>query len=180
MYSQPGIEDSTRGTMILLRKILVTTDLSEHSLAGFEHALSFGLLYGSKVYVLHVMPSASPALILYGVEADGQLHAALNQEAGVEKLNRFVAEHVGGDRKIIPVVRTGDAVEEIMRFAEEENVDLIVLATHGWTGVKHMLVGSVAEKLVRHSTIPVLTVKPAPMREEIVRDEDVETELHLR
>jgi hypothetical protein len=59
-------------------------------------------------------------------------------------------------------------------------VDLIVMATHGRTGVKHALMGSVAEKVVRISTVPVLTVKPFPIRESVLRDEDVENELHLR
>lgn len=166
--------------MIHLKKILIPTDLSEHSLAGFEHALSFGLLYGSKVYVLYVASTAPPMMTLHGVEGDVELQSTRPEETGVKKLNQFIADHIGADRKVISVVRSGVAEEEIIRFAEEENVDLIVLATHGWTGMKHILVGSVAEKLVRHSTIPVLTVKPKPMRDVIVRNEDVEKELHLR
>lgn len=166
--------------MIHLRKILVTTDLSDYSLAGFEHALSFGLLYGAKVFVLHVAPAPPSLLTLYGVEADLQLQSTRTEEETVEKLNRFIAGHFGADCKLISVVRMGVAEEEIIRFAEEERVDLIVLATHGWTGMKHIFMGSVAEKLVRHSSIPVLTVKPEQMQDEIVRDEDVEEELHLR
>ncbi len=166
--------------MIYLKKILITTDLSEHSFAGFEHGLSFGLLYGAKVYVLYVVARTAPMLVLHGVEGDIELQSAQNVEAGVKKLNSFISEHLGTDRKVIPVVRSGIAEEEIIRFAEEEHVDLIVLATHGWTGMRHIFMGSVAGKLVRHSTIPVLTVKPAPMQDEIVRDEDVEKELHLR
>lgn len=166
--------------MILLKKILFTTDMSEHSLVAFEHAFSFGLLYGSKVYALYVAPTTPTMLTLYGVEADFALQSARNEEASVEKLNRFIADHFGTDKKVISVVRTGVAEEEIIRFAKEENVDLIVLATHGWTGMKHIFMGSVAEKLVRHSVIPVLTIKPVPLRDEIVYDEDVEKELHLR
>jgi len=78
------------------------------------------------------------------------------------------------------VVRSGVAEKEILRFAEEERIDLVVMATHGWTGLRHMLMGSVAEKVVRYSPIPVLTVKPKPAREEIVRRDDVELELHLK
>ena len=54
------------------------------------------------------------------------------------------------------------------------------MATHGRTGVKHVLMGSVAEKVVRLSAVPVLTVKPLPIRESLLREEDVENELHLR
>ncbi len=166
--------------MIYLKKILIPTDLSDHSLAAFEHALSFGLLYGAKVYALYVAPAPPSMLTLYGVEGDMKLQSIRTEEEGVKKLNQFISQHVGTDRKVISVVRSGIAEDEIIRFANEEQVDLIVLATHGWTGMKHILMGSVAEKLVRHSTIPVLTVKPPPMQEEIVRDEDVEKELHLR
>jgi nucleotide-binding universal stress UspA family protein len=69
---------------------------------------------------------------------------------------------------------------EIRKFAEEEGVDLVVIATHGRTGLKHIVMGSVAERTVRHSSIPVLTVKPHPLRETILKNEDVERDLHLR
>jgi universal stress protein A len=127
--------------MINLRKILVTTDLSEHSLAAFEHAFSFGLLYASKVYVLYVVDNAPPLFTLYGLEGDTQLHAARVEEAGIKKLDQFILTHIGTERKVHPIVRNGVSEHEIMRFAEEEGVDLIVMATHGWTGVKHMLMG---------------------------------------
>ena len=168
------------GAVINLRRILVTTDLSEHSLAAFEHAFSLGLLYASKVYVLYVVDTAPPLYTLYGLDGDVQLHAARLEEESIKKLDRFITSHIGTERKTVPVVRSGTAEHEIMRFAEEVGVDLIVMATHGWTGVKHLLMGSVAEKVVRRSTVPVLTVKPKPMRSEIVRHEDVEMELHLR
>jgi nucleotide-binding universal stress UspA family protein len=167
-------------SMINLRKILVTTDLSEHSLAAFEHAFSLGLLYASRIYVLYVADNAPPLFALYGSEGDVQVHALRIEEAGVQKLDQFMTNHIGTEKKVVPVVRSGIPEEEIMQFAEHEGMDLIVMATHGWTGLKHILLGSVAEKVVRRSLVPVLTVKPKPMREEIVRKEDVEKELHLR
>lgn len=166
--------------MINLRKILVTTDLSEHSLSAFEHAFSLGLLYASKMYVLYVVDNAPPLFTLYGIEGDIQLHVSRVEEASTKKLDQFILQHIGTEKKVAPAVRSGIAEHEIMRFAEEEGIDLVVMATHGWTGLKHILMGSVAEKVVRRSTVPVLTVKPKPMRDEIVRQEDVETELHLR
>ncbi|MEO8166937.1 MAG: universal stress protein [bacterium] len=166
--------------MINLKKILIPTDMSDHSLAGFEHGLSFGLLYGAKVYVLYVAPELPLMPGLDGIEGNAPFQSVRTEEESVAKLNQFIAQHFGTDRKIISVIRRGVAENEIIRFAEDENVDLIVLATHGWTGMKHILLGSVAERLVRHSTIPVLTVKPAPMQEAIVREEDLEKELHFQ
>ena len=57
------------------------------------------------------------------------------------------------------VLAQGIPAQEIVRLAEEENVDLIVIGTHGWTGLKHLLMGSVAEAVVRHATCPVMTVR---------------------
>lgn len=166
--------------MINLKKILVITDLSDHSLAAFEYAFSLGLLYASRMYVLYVVENAPPLFTLYGLEGNVQLHASRVEQASMGKLDQFIATHIGSERKVIPAVRSGIAEQEIMRFAGEEAVDLIVMATHGWTGVKHILMGSVAEKVVRRSTVPVLTVKPKPVRAEMVRHEDIEKELHLR
>ena len=61
-----------------------------------------------------------------------------------------------------------------------EHIDLVVMATHGRTGLKHVLMGSVAEKVARMSTAPVLTVKPRAVREYIIAAEDVEHDLHIR
>ncbi len=148
--------------MVYLKNILVTTDLSRYSLAAMEHAASFGLLYASKIFLLHV--TSSPE----GVET------------AQKALEQFAGRHLSPDLKLVRVVRSGSPAEEIRRFAEEESVDLIAMATHGRTGLQHILLGSVAEKVVRLSEIPVLTIKPTPLRDSILKDEDVETELHIR
>lgn len=166
--------------MINLKKILITTDLSEHSVAAFDHGFSLGLLYASKIYVMHVAEDAQPMFRLYGLDTVLRPEHHRELESAVEKLDQFIATHVGTERKVVPVVRAGVPEVEIIRFAEEEGIDLIVLATHGWTGLRHILMGSVAEKVLRGSTVPVLTVKPIPMREEIVSKEDIEQELHIR
>jgi nucleotide-binding universal stress UspA family protein len=150
--------------VVYLKKILVTTDLSQYSLEALEYAQSFGLLYASRIFLLYVEEHAHP-------RTESQAAAALAE---------FVAKNVDPDLRITQVVRNGHPAAEIRKFSQEENVDLIVMATHGRTGVKHALLGSVAEKVVRLATVPVLAVKPLPVRESILREEDVESELHLR
>jgi nucleotide-binding universal stress UspA family protein len=150
--------------VVYLKKILVTTDLSQYSLEALDYARSFGLLYASRIFLLHV---------------DEHGHHKSHTEA-VAALAEFVARNVDPDTKLTQIVRSGHPAVEIRKFSQEENVDLIVMATHGRTGVKHALLGSVAEKVVRLSAVPVLAVKPLPVRESILRDEDVESELHLR
>lgn len=127
-----------------------------------EYAASFGLLYTSHLVLLHVVEGGRA------------------EEDGLAALAQFAAEHLRPEQKVTLVVRSGNAADEIVRFAEDEAVDLVVMATHGRTGLQHMVMGSVAEKVVRFSGVPVLTVKPKPVRESILRKEDVETELHLR
>lgn len=150
--------------MVHLKKILITTDLSEHSLAALEYASSSGLLYGSRLFVLYVAEHGS----------------ARNQVEAAGALREFIERHIDPAVPLTPVVRVGHAVQEIRRFSQEEQVDLIVIATHGRTGIRHALLGSVAEKVVRFSPVPVLTVKPLPVRECLLRNEDIESELHLR
>jgi nucleotide-binding universal stress UspA family protein len=150
--------------VVYLKKILVTTDLSQFSLEALAYAQSFGLLYASRIFLLHV---------------DEHAHHRSEDQA-VAALAEFVARNIDPDIKLTQVVRSGHPESEIRRFSQEENVDLIVIATHGRTGVKHALMGSVAEKVVRLSAVPVLAVKPLPVRESLLRDEDVENELHLR
>ncbi len=163
--------------MIYLRKILVPTDLSEFSLAAMDYASSFGLLYGSRLYMLYVL-DRSVHLPIPGEE--NRRENAAGSGSAEEALEGFVARHVSRDVRLRTVVRRGTPSEEIRKFAEEEGIDLIVMATHGRTGLRHIVLGSVAEKVVRQAGIPVLTVKPRPLREEIIQEEDIENELHLR
>jgi len=150
--------------VVYLKKILVTTDLSQYSLEAIQYAQSFSLLYASRILLLYV-------------EEHGH-HRGAGSDAAT--LAEFVARNIDPELRLTQVVRSGHAAEEITRFSQEENVDLIVMATHGRTGVKHALLGSVAEKVVRRSPVPVMTVKPLPVREALLRDEDIENELHLR
>jgi nucleotide-binding universal stress UspA family protein len=158
--------------MVFLKKILVTTDLSDFSLAAMDYATSFGMLYTSRLYLLYVIDGREGH---HGKEGH-----AKNKEEARKCLEEFALANVPTDTRITLVVKKGAAAEEIHRFAEEEGIDLIVIATHGRTGLRHMLLGSVAERIVRISGIPVLTVKPHPFRESILQEGDVEKELHLR
>jgi nucleotide-binding universal stress UspA family protein len=120
--------------------------------------------------------SGSPALSESGERV---LSSLTPDAAALRRLEDFIERHVGKDRKVIPAVRVGQPEQEILRFAEDEGVDLIVMATHGWTGLQHLLLGSVAEKIVRHARVPVLTVKPKPVQDELLKSEDIAAQLHL-
>jgi len=163
-----------------VRKILVTTDLSKYSLAGLEYASEIGLSYGSKLYFLYVADEHPLKQASNGADVTGRSAIQRAEDQAQKRLEEFVRRCVAPDIQLIQVVRVGNPVDEIRRFAEQQGVDVIVIATHGWTGLKHVLMGSVAERVVRHSSIPVLSVKPLALRENFVHEEDIESELHLR
>lgn len=94
-------------------------------------------------------------------------------------MREFLLKHVDDYLFIEPFIRYGVPHEQILRFAREKNIDLIVIATHGRTGLNHILMGSIAETIVRLSPVPVLTVKPSAVLERLISEEDIVHDLHL-
>ena len=141
-----------------LKKIMVPTDNSEDSAEAFRIALDFAEKDGSVILVLHVVHVAH---LTDGSWQKSDHTDEINLvEEGWKKTEEFVGKHKG-DRTAVAVeveVREGEPVEEILRAVEEEEIDLIVIGTHGKKGLTHTLMGSVAEKIVRHASCPVLTV----------------------
>ena len=163
-----------------VRKILVTTDLSKYSLAALEYAAEIGLSYGSTLYLLYVVDAHPSKVTPNGVDVGSRSAFHVAEEQGRKRLQEFVEKNVTPELRMTQVVRVGNPVDEIRRFGEQEGVDVIVIATHGWTGLRHIVMGSIAERVVRHSSIPVLSVKPLALRENFLKEEDIESELHLR
>ena len=163
-----------------VKKILITTDLSTYSLAALEAGTAIGTQFGSRLYLLYVLEATHPLLGQHSEDVDTRTGHHRAEEQGRHRLSEFVKQHVSPEIRVCEVVRVGSPVDEILRFAEMEGVDVIVMATHGWTGLRHILLGTVAERVVRHSSIPVLTVKPESLRESFLKNEDIESDLHLR
>jgi universal stress protein A len=166
--------------MVFLGKILVTTDLSEFSAAAFEYAATASIFFDADITLLYVYEGTPAGRSKPHGEHEPRGHAHHTEEEALKALKAFIQDTITSGLHVTPVVRCGTPAEEIIRFAEQEGVDLIVIATHGRTGLRHIMMGSVAERIVRLSSIPVLSVKPGPLRERILKDEDVESDLHLR
>ena len=146
--------------MIKMKTILHPTDFSEPSKYALEYAVACATEFEAKLYLLHVIPDI-PAT-MYSDMAAVPLSPELIMR--IEKDARKALEHLLPPevRRAIPVqflLRNGSAFVEIVRCAEEIKADMIVCGTHGRTGLKHALIGSVAENVVRHSSCPVLTVR---------------------
>ena len=136
------------------KAILSPIEFDENSLAALSAAKQLGLTYNATVYVLHVVP-----IIL--VPGEGYIVYSLEEQE--QKARKAVTditdEHLGGVKHEI-ITKIGDIALSVLQVAEEIHADLIVMATHGRTGLGHFLLGSVAEKVVREAPCPVLTVRP--------------------
>ncbi|HTQ05629.1 MAG TPA: universal stress protein [Polyangiaceae bacterium] len=148
--------------MQAIRKILVPVDFSESSRVALEHALGWAAPFAAKVDVLHVWqaPAFIPTANLPdAVSADTTLVELVkkNAEAALERFVAEVRERGLGVREALS--EPGSPAHTIVEVAKQGRYDLIVLATHGHTGLAHALIGSVAERVVRHASCPVLTVR---------------------
>ena len=145
---------------IQIKSILMPTDFSEYSRYAMEYAISFAGQYKAKLYVLHVLVSPHA---LVGYEAAPfvsyeRLFADMKRSAD-EAMVRFVTDEMRKEVEVETAITQGAPFLEILKFAKEKETDLIVIATHGRTGLKHALFGSVAEKVVRKSPCPVLSIR---------------------
>src|SRR3989338_3572939 len=127
-------------------KILFPTDFSESAENASRYALSLAKKYGSKVYVIHVIEPFTYTTE-FGLDFSAQLK---EMEASARRLLDDVAASIKKTNlDVESVLITGEPFVEIIKYARKEHVDLIVMATHGRSGIEHMLMGSVAEKVVR-------------------------------
>ncbi|MGE3959955.1 MAG: universal stress protein [Vicinamibacterales bacterium] len=148
--------------MIVLKNVLVAVDFDEASNVAMRYARSLSRQFGARLHVLHVMEN----LFLRPMANDPRAI-----EAGMtRRLLDTISEEDRTELHAVPVIRKSDApAEEIVKYAQAEQIDLIVMGTHGRPGMAHLLMGSVAEKVVRSAPCPVLTLRH-PEREFVVAD----------
>ena len=166
--------------MYNLRNILLPTDFSAYSAFALEHALTFSIMYGARLHLLHVAKDPEVLEIKVHPVITENLPAG-HGDRTIDELHQFVQQWLPSQTKVIEAVKIGQPHREIVKYAEEEEIDLIVIATHGRTGLPHLMTGSVAEKVVRYSTKPVLTVKPPRMVEQETQTTEpaVESSRHI-
>jgi nucleotide-binding universal stress UspA family protein len=148
-----------------IRRITYATDLSAASLAGFRPALDLARVTGAELTILHVLPSPVSLFIDGGYisqEIWDQMEAGQRAEA-TQAMDSLVRQAVdAGVRATTALVGGGVPAREIVRAAEESKADLLVLGTHGRTGVARLFLGSVAAAVVATASCPVLTVRAEP------------------
>jgi nucleotide-binding universal stress UspA family protein len=143
-------------TIESIEKILVPVDFSEHSGLSLRSAGEFARRYGARLQILHVVEI--PTYPYFYVPPETEILAE-RKETATKALAELVAEVIGETAEYEIFVSDGRAASEIIDFAEANGSDLVVIATHGLTGLERLLIGSTAEEVVRRAECPVLTVK---------------------
>ena len=142
-----------------IKKILFPTDFSEGSLNAFPYAVDLARTYGARLYMFHAIYDVVTASGWYVPHISfDEMYKDVESSARKE-LERFGLEEKRKLKDVEHIIVKGVPYEEILKFAKENSIDLIVIGTHGRKGLDRALFGSTAERVVRNSTCPVLTVR---------------------
>jgi len=140
-------------------EIVIPLDFSEHALLALTYAEEFARMYASRIHLVHILDEAVyPDFYPPVIPAGGPKNEELREQS-LERLREIAAPLEGRGFDVDAHVRSGRAAHQLADFAAEIQADLIAIASHGLTGLRHILLGSVTEQLVRRSPCPVLTVK---------------------
>jgi nucleotide-binding universal stress UspA family protein len=142
----------------MINNILAPIDFSDYSKNALKYAAEFAKEFNAKLYLIYVVePMIYPADFSMGQIAIPSMDIDLHARAEEELKN--LAKSIDSGLKVEIMVKTGKPFVEIIETAKEKDIDLIIIATHGHTGVEHLLFGSTAEKVVRKAPCPVLTLR---------------------
>ena len=144
--------------MNAFQQLLLPTDFSEGSAQAAAYALKIAGPFDMKIHVLHILePIVIPP---YPGEWLPESFLAEREKHAQQEMEEWASVSQLPESKIVSAIQHGNPFMEIMRYAREQQIDLIVMGTHGRTGLPHAIIGSVAERVVRSSHCPVLTVRP--------------------
>ena len=141
-------------SLLSVRKILVPIDFSECSRKALHYATALAKQFQAEILLVHVLEMQAVR-----VQAFEAVYIEGNpEESAADELSKWRAK-AGSQVPVKTVVCSGSASREIVRTANESNIDLIVIGSHGRTGLARLLLGSTAERVVRHAPCPVLVVR---------------------
>lgn len=144
-----------------IKKILLPVDFTHACSSSKEYACLIAGLLNAELHVLHVLPDnlPQPATSDTWLAPTEMPHLKIVEDAETLLVSSVKNSRID-ERLVHCVVRFGNAVDQIVKYADDNQIDLIVIATHGRKGLSHAIIGSVAEKVVRLAKCPVLTVHP--------------------
>jgi universal stress protein A len=146
-----------------VKKILAPIDFSELSMEAMRGAMELAKDVGAEVHLVHVIAphhTFVPLPLATNAEQSRELvrEAAMLEQAE-EELKRIKKDEFGGSKKVVTFAEVGHPVQKLLEYAKRNEIDLILLATHGRTGAEQILIGSVAEKIVRNAPCSVLVFR---------------------
>lgn len=142
-----------------IKNILVPIDFSEYSKSSLKYSCDFAKLFNAKLFLIHVIePVIYPPDFSMGQISIPSINNEVNERAKQE-LDNLCEACIEPEVEVTTIIKSGKPFYEIIETAEEIDADLIIIATHGHSGVEHILFGSTAEKVVRKAPCPVLTTR---------------------
>lgn len=142
-----------------IKKILVPIDFSDYSKNSLKYSVNFAKSFNASLVLVYVVePVIYPPDFSMGQIAIPAAGLEMDKRAK-EEMDKLAEKEIPAEVKVQKIVKTGKPFIEIIETATDEDIDLIIIATHGHTGVEHILFGSTAEKVVRKAPCPVLTLR---------------------
>lgn len=142
-----------------IKKVLVPIDFSDYSKSALKYAVNFAKSFNAEIILVYVVePVIYPPDFSMGQIAMPSINTEWDDRAK-DELQKLAKSEINEIANVKTIIKTGKPFVEIIETAKEENIDLIIIATHGHSGVEHILFGSTAEKVVRKAPCPVLTLR---------------------
>lgn len=151
------------------KNVLWPTDFSSLSLHGGHYAKGFCDVFGARLHIIHVIPPPLGPDVSVMIPAEVPVNVSDPEllDASKQAIRKLIDEHFEGDTNIVTDAMFGNPWQTICTYARDKDIDLLIVATHGRTGLSRVLIGSTAERIVQHAPCPVLTVKD-PEREFLI------------
>ena len=150
--------------MMEIKKILFPCDLSENASKILPYVLSISEAYNSTIYLLHVVQDLRRWGNVYIPHKSMDVFQKEALEGAEKAMDRVCEEQLQSCPNFQRRIVSGDPATEILKTIETEDVDMVIMATHGRKGLEHVILGSVAENMVRKSPVPVMTVNPYKLK----------------
>ena len=142
--------------MLPLQKVLWPTDFSNASYAALDPAKELAQQFGAELFILHIVPIVSSVISQHIDIGDYQ---EKQKKFAFDEINRIINDRIESDIQVQKTVIVGNPADEIIQFLKDEHINIVVIFTHGESAFHNFAFGSVAEKVIRFSTRPVLVIR---------------------
>ena len=150
--------------MVKIERILFPTELRAYSTKILPFVISMSEKYNSTIYLLHVVEDLLRWGGFYIPHISLELYQKEAMEAAEKLMDEICDQQMQGCSQYERRIRSGDPAGEILKAIDSEAIDMVVMGTHGYKGLEHRIFGSVAEKVLQNSSVPVLTINPYKLK----------------